>query len=294
MQPFLREPPLGRGPFFSVWHRKEDEIRFAWHYHEAYELTLIVGSQGRRLVGDSEATYEAGDLVLVGPGVPHTYASTPGSFTSHEQLVIHFDRRLFGEHALHDPQMAALNDLLNAAAKGLLFAPSVGRRLLPLFLRLTTERPLIRLATFCELLDALSETPAHERTLLSAVTFGSSGKSKDPQPIQKISRFLEENFHKQISIIQAARLVAMSPSAFSRFFKAGTGRTFVDYVNELRIRHASRLLLETDRGIADIAAASGFPNVSYFNRRFLAAKNLRPSDYRESIRKLRPVGLPPK
>ncbi|MDX2020740.1 MAG: AraC family transcriptional regulator [Deltaproteobacteria bacterium] len=294
MQPFLREPPLGRGPFFSVWHRKEDEIRFAWHYHEAYELTLIVGSQGRRLVGDSESTYEAGDLVLVGPGVPHTYASTPGGHTAHEQIVTHFDRRLFGESALHDPQMAPLNDLLNAAAKGVLFAGTVSRRLLPLFLRLPTERPLVRLATFCTLLDALSETPAHERTLLSALTFGPTSNRADPQPIQKISRFLEDNFHKQISLIQAARLVAMSPSAFSRFFKASTGHTFVEYVNELRLRHASRLLLETDRGVADIAAASGFPNVSYFNRRFLAAKNLRPSDYRESIRKLRPTGLPPR
>lgn len=294
MQPFLREPPLGRGPFFSVWHRKEQEIRFAWHYHEAYELTLIVGSQGRRLVGDSESQYQAGDLVLVGPGVPHTYASTQGSHKDHEQIVIHFDRRLFGEHALHDPQMAAVNDLLNSACKGLLFATTVSERLLPLFLRLPHERPLARLATFCTLLDALSETPAVERTLLSAVTFGGNTNTKDTQPIQKISRFLEENFHKQISIIQAARLVAMSPSAFSRFFKAGTGRTFVDYINELRIRHASRLLLETDRGIADIAAASGFPNVSYFNRRFLAAKKLRPSDYRESIRKLRPTALPPK
>ena len=292
MQPFLREPPLGRGPFFSVWHRHEDEIRFAWHYHEAFELTLIVKSQGRRLVGDGEEVYESGDLVLIGPGLPHTSASIGGQGAPHEQVVVHFDRRIFGSEELTDPQLGALNALLKDACKGLRFKPETRDRVVPLLLRLNSERPLIRLGTFCEILDILSQSPASDRQILSGTHYGASPPKVDLQPITKVSKFLEDNFHRPVSPVQVARLLAMSPSAFSRFFKQATGRTFVSYVNELRIRHASRLLLETDRGIGDIASASGFPNVSYFNRRFLAAKSVKPSDYREGIRKLRPELLP--
>lgn len=292
MQPFLREPPLGRGPFFSVWHRHEDEIRFAWHYHEAFELTLIVNSRGRRLVGDGEDVYESGDLVLMGPGLPHTYASLGSPESPHEQVVVHFDRRIFGSEDLSDPQLGALNDMLKDAAKGLRFLCATRDRVAPLLVRLNSERPLIRLGTFFEILDTLSQSPADDRQILSGTNYGSSPAKIDLQPITKVTKFLEDNFHKPVSPVKAARLLAMSPSAFSRFFKQATGRTFVSYVNELRIRHASRLLLETDRGIGDIASASGFPNVSYFNRRFLAAKNLKPSDYREGIRKLRPALLP--
>ena len=291
MQPFLREPPLGRGPFFSVWHRHEEQIPFAWHYHEAFELTLIVQSQGRRLVGDGEATYENGDLVLIGPGLPHTYASDPAKKGVHEQVVVHFDRRLFAQDPQEVPELGSLNSMLAGATRGTHFGAAVAKRVAPMMLRMPKERPLIRLATFFELLDLLSEVPSKSRQALSGTSYGPASTPINVQPITRVTKFLEQNFQRQISPMQAARLVAMSPSAFSRFFKKATGRTFVSYVNELRIRHASRLLLETDRGISDIASASGFPNISYFNRRFMAAKSTKPSAYREGIRKLRPTIL---
>ena len=291
MQPFLREPPLGRGPFFSVWHRREQQIPFAWHYHEGFELTLIVQSQGRRLVGDGEALYESGDLVLIGPGLPHTYASASATKGMHEQVVIHFDRRLFAQDPQEDPQLAALNSMLMAATRGIHFGAGVSRRVAPMILRLPKERPLIRMGTFLSILDILSESPAKSRHCLSGSSYGTVQSPLDLQPITKVTKYLEQNFQKHLSPVHAARLVAMSPSSFSRFFKQATGRTFVSYVNELRIRHASRLLLETNRGISDIAAASGFPNISYFNRRFMAAKSTKPSAYREGIRKLRPTTL---
>jgi AraC-like DNA-binding protein len=289
MQPFLREPPLGRGPFFSVWHRHEEQIPFAWHYHEAFELTLIVQSAGRRLVGDGEATYGDGDLVLIGPGLPHTFASDPEMKGLHEQVVVHFDRRLFAQDPQDDPALGSLNSMLQAATRGIGFGSAIAKRVKPMMLRMPKERPLIRLATFFEILDLLSEVPSTSRHALSGTSYGPSTTPVSTQPITKVTKYLEQNFHKQVSPVEAARLVAMSPSAFSRFFKKATGRTFVSYVNELRIRHASRLLLQTDRGISDIASASGFPNISYFNRRFMAAKSTKPSAYREGIRKLRPT-----
>jgi AraC-like DNA-binding protein len=252
MQPFLREPPLGRGPFFSVWHRKEELIPFAWHYHEAFELTLIIQSQGRRLVGDGEATYENGDLVLIGPGLPHTYASDPAVKGNHEQVVVHFDRRLFAQDIEADPSLGSLNSMLQASSRGIRFGAAVAKRVTPLMLRMPKERPLIRLATFFQLLDLLSEVPAKSRHALSGTSYGAASPTVNIQPITKVTKYLEQNFQKQISPIQAARLVAMSPSAFSRFFKKATGRTFLSYVNELRIRHASRLLLETDRALATL------------------------------------------
>jgi AraC-like DNA-binding protein len=282
MRPFLRKPPRP-GPFFAVWHRAEPTIRFAWHVHAEHELTLIVRSQGRRFVGDSIEPYESGDLVLLGPGVPHSYESDGSE--PHEQLVVHFSSGVLGG-GLADPQLHAVARLFGDASRGVCFRGKARAEATRLIERVPALPPLRGLATFFEALHVLATAATGDQRTLSAARFGANAPNPGDAVVRALAH-IDRHFTRKLPMAEVAQAAGVSVSALARQLRRSTGTTFVAYVNELRLRRACQLLLETDEGLARVAELAGFPSVSYFCRRFLRERGLRPTDYRRRGRSSR-------
>jgi AraC-like DNA-binding protein len=259
---------------------------FRWHFHPEYELTLIVSGEGRRFVGDHIGDFAAGDLVLLGRNLPHTWHSRAAEFSSPPRshaVVIQFDEDFLGAGFFSRPELTRVRRLLKRSSVGLRFGRRSQAAIAQRMIAMRELDPLPRLVELIGLLDLLAR--ARDGAELSTAGFAPSLRVEDRQRIDRVYRFVNENFAGQLSLDEAARLVHMSPSTFSRFFFRTSGKHFTAYVNELRIGSACRLLIETDQGISQIALEVGFGNLSNFNRRFLELKKMRPRDYRQHFRR---------
>ncbi len=270
---------------FTAYERCEREFAFNWHYHPEFELTLITDSEGQRIVGDSIRDYRPGDLVLLGPNLPHSYRSWPvGSRNSrrHYAIVIQFQQECFGDHFFGLPEMRSVERMLERSAIGLAFGESETRRRVANRVRkLPTLPPAERLISF---LSALVELAAEsEASAISTRTLLPLCHIEDQRRIDRICSYLHERFDKEADFPQLARTVHMSQAALCRFFRRATGRTMTTYVNQLRIGAATQLLMNTDLSVLEIGFRVGFGNYSNFNRQFKRIKGLTPLSLRREF-----------
>jgi AraC-like DNA-binding protein len=264
-----------------VWKRRRDpRFEFAWHVHAEVELTWIVSSRGRRFVGDDVSDYAPGDLVLLGSRLPHTWHSDPGRRGRHEAVVVQFAPAFLGPGFLEAPELLLVRRLLGRARRGLAFSGGAQRSVVRLLADMERRDGLPRLRALLEVLETLARS--REARPLASAGFVPSLRKSDVERIDRVLGFLAGRYEGDVSLPETAAVAHLSVPAFSRFFKARTGRTFVAYVNELRLGRACRLLIETERPVSDIAFSSGFNNLSNFNRRFLEARGMSPRDYRRA------------
>ena len=256
-----------------------------WHYHPELELTWIMSSHGMRLAGDSVEPFEAGDLVLLGANLPHCWINStewrdgPDDARS---LVLQFREDLLGPDFAKLPETRELDTLYIKALRGLVFSDAARDELTERLHRLyDTPSSLGRMAQFLTLLSRLSELADGARPL-STEGFVPALNHGDGARIDRIVRFVEENYGRPIALREAAGLAHMSASAFSRYFRAKIGKSFIRFVNELRVSHACRLLIEGDLSITEICFACGYENISNFNRRFRQVRALSPRDFRRA------------
>jgi AraC-like DNA-binding protein len=276
---------------FAYREFKLRSFPFRWHFHPEYELTLIIAGEGRRFVGDDIGDFSTGDLVLLGCDLPHTWHSRPAAAARParaQAICIQFAEDFLGPGFFAKPELARVRRLLKRSALGLRFGRRsqsvVARRMIAM----RQLDPLGRLVELIGVLDLLARS--RDATELSSAGFVPSLRSEDWRRIDRVYRFVNENFTRQLSLGEIASLLHMSPSTFSRFFHRTAGKHFTAYINELRIGSACRLLIETDRGVSQIALEVGFGNLSNFNRRFLELKKMRPRDYRQQFRRALAAG----
>jgi AraC-like DNA-binding protein len=262
-----------------LWKRRRDRrFEFAWHFHPEVELTWIVSSRGRRFVGDHVADYREGDLVLLGPNLPHTWHSEGRG--RHEAVVVQFAEGFLGPEFLGLPELLPVRRLLERARRGLHVAGRTQRAVVRRLEELGRAEGLGRIRALLEILEALSRS--REARPLASAGFVPALRKTDVERIDRVLGFLAERYAGDVSLPETAAVAHLSVPAFSRFFKRRTGKTFVAYVNDLRLGRACRLLIETDRPVSDIAFDCGFNNLSNFNRRFLEARSMSPRVYRQA------------
>jgi len=251
--------------------RTAPEFEFSWGFHRQAELVLITAGTGRRLIGDSIEPYGPGDLVLLADGVPHTWVSAPGS--THNQAVI---AQFASGWVWSVPELAPVHDLLRAAGRGLAFDDPPAGALTGLGELEPGRRSLA-------LLDLLLTLAGTGRPLASAGFAPDLGATTRDR-VDTICRFLQEAYPHRVTLAEIAATVHLSPAACSRFFSRAMGRTLTDYLDELRVDAARRLLIETDLPVGEVAARAGFANLSWFNRRFRHRTSMRPTRYRAQFR----------
>lgn len=279
-----------------IWRQFScDGFDFLWHFHPEIELTLILEGHGQRFVGDSIETFGPGDLVLLGPNLPHTWHSktlnpppatqepvSAGCEASATAIVIQFPPDFAGPELWRVPEAAAVRDLLRRADRGLHFSPA-HHAAIQLIRSMHDQSGWVRILTLLQTLGALA-TPSASGRELSGLVNAAPLRQNDQRRIDVVCRLLAERYSEPIEQAEAAAAVHLSPSAFSRFFKRMTGRTFVAYLHELRIADACRRLADEERAITEVCFDCGFENVSNFNRVFRKLRGVSPRDYRKQLR----------
>ncbi|MCC5806817.1 MAG: AraC family transcriptional regulator [Opitutales bacterium] len=280
MKPGLEAIPLTHGgPSILAYARIEREFPWNWHYHPEVELTLITRGRGHRLVGDHRAPYRAGDLVLIGPNLPHTWASegSSASARANAAVVIQFLPTVFPDALRTLPEFAGLADLFARARRGLVFPAATVARVRERILGLPAADPVRAWTLLAETLTLLGASPARP---LASEHYHSQRAARIGSRLGRIIERIETEGDEPLDLPAVARVAGLTPTSFARFFRRMTGRTFVEYRNSCRIRRACRLLAETDRAVLDIALACGFRNLSNFNRAFQKVTNTNPRGYR--------------
>lgn len=254
-----------------------------WHCHAEVELVVVLQSQGYRIVGDNIRSLQRGDMVLLGPNLPHAYQHTD-RFAVHQPpahcVLLQFEERLWSD-LLELPAMASVRRLLRRAGNGLHVIDPTRKQVAAMLMEMLKLRGVRRIALFLTLLDALAQS--RNCKTITSPGFTASLTSYEQERIGRVCQFIDDNYHRPLRIVEVAKLAHMSEGAFSRFFRSHMGKTFPAFVNDLRIGRACRLLTETEMGVTEIALGCGYRNISNFNRQFLHMKKMSPSDFRKRM-----------
>jgi AraC-like DNA-binding protein len=277
----LREiTPLTQGDCFTLFSRLKTDFDFPLHYHEEFELNFIQNGKGaKRVIGDHLEEIDNLELVLVGPNLQHGWFTHKLKGEQLHEVTIQFHRDLFDDKFLQRNQMSFIRKMFEKSLRGILFSKETTEAITPRLFALTERHGFDSVLELISILHDLS-TSRNIRTLSNTSFNNTDTISYNSRRIHIIMEYLNQNFHKEVSLTEAAKLVAMSEVAFSRFFKMRTGKTFVDTLNEVRLGHASRMLIDTTQSINEIAYHCGFNNMSNFNRIFKKKKNCTPKEFR--------------
>lgn len=253
------------------------------HVHSELELTLILEGVGMRFVGDHVARFGPGDLILVGPNLPHYWRSDEGREPSHSHSVVaQFREGFLGEEFLALPEMRPVRRLFERANRGLQFKGRTACGAAERLTRLPAIAGATRVAEFVGILAALATV--RDTRLLSAEGFLDLPDSAGAVRVRRACQYVFEHLGEEVTLASVAHEAALSSEAFCRLFRRVTGRRFFDFVNELRISHACALLKDADQAIGAIAEASGYGTLANFNRRFRERKGCAPRDFRRRFR----------
>jgi len=253
----------------------------SWHYHPECELTYIIKGEGTRFIGDAVQRFGPGDLIFSGPNLPHCWTNDDKDNSDPDRndlLVLQFKPDCLGSDFLNSPGAQSLNTLFKEGQRGLIFSGNVVENVVASLHQLQADSGLSQLASFIRLLDLLCQS--NEVNTLTSELYVTDNKDFQGGRMGKVMDYVKANLAYDIKQSDVADLVCMTPQGFSRFFRSTTGRTFVSFVNVMRIMDACRLLVNTDQDIIDIAFECGYANLSNFNRRFSELKKTTPREYR--------------
>lgn len=287
MKPLLQKLPLPADSSFVLVDFDVPYFETPWHFHPEYEIVLVTESTGQRFVGEHIKEYQAGDLCLIGPNVPHLYRSheeyyVPNSELRAKSIVIHFNDNFLGKDFFKIPEMKHVQTLFEKSNRVLDITGDSNQFITNKLIEMFNENPTKRLLSLLEILDNLSRSEEYD-FLTSGNSFGTN--IKDSDRVNRVFEYVMENFREEIRLGEVADLVAMSETSFSRYFKSRTNKNFSDFLSQIRIAHACKLLVEDKMGITEICYESGFNNLSNFNRKFKELMNISPSVYQKDLLK---------
>ncbi|MDR1863966.1 MAG: AraC family transcriptional regulator [Bacteroidales bacterium] len=261
-----------------------DHFTYPWHFHSEYEIVYVLQSTGMRFAGNSIEAFSEGDLVLHGSFLPHMYRNDDIYYDRIPNLrvyaiVVQFSSDFFHHAVHHYPEFYAIRELLTRSSAGIYFEKKEGMnaRIRKLMEQLLKLKGLERLLTFIRILSLMSRSP--DIRLLDDSHAAEQIYARHDDKIAKALAFITKNGYQTIRLVDIAEHSGMNPSAFCRYFKEKTGKTFVRYITELRINYACRLLLEGKFTVSQICFECGFNNLSNFNKHFKKIHRYTPSDY---------------
>ena len=276
----LREiTPLTKSDCFTLFTRIKSEFDFPLHYHEELELNFIMNAKGaKRVVGDHMDEIDDIELVLVGSNLPHVWLTHKCKSKEIREITIQFHKDLLDEKFLRRNQLNFIRGMLEKSARGILFSKKTIEQITPRLIALNQKQGFDSVLELISILHDLSTS--RNMQFLSDSTFNNTEFSYNSRRIEKVFEYMNQNFDKPVSLTEAAKIASMTDVSFSRFFKRRTGITFIDSLTEMRLGHASRLLIDTTQSVAEIAYNCGFNNISNFNRIFKKKKHCTPKEFR--------------
>lgn len=272
--------PLRETECFTVFYREKEKFDFPYHYHEEYELNMILHASGaQRIVGDKVDEIDDLELVLTGPNLPHGWFNHRCTSKNIVEVTIQWHKDLFSEQFLNKNQLNFIKRMLQRAQYGIRFSRETVEQMASEILNL---HKTVGFDSVIKLMLILRDLSVSKDTalLVEGDMLLDKTMSFRSRRLDAAFEFMNKNFSSAITLKDVADGVSMSEVSFSRFIKKRTGKTFIDNLNEIRLGHATRMLIETSNTVAEICYLCGFNNISNFNRTFKRKKNCTPSDYR--------------
>ncbi|MGP3712836.1 helix-turn-helix domain-containing protein [Brucella sp. RRSP16] len=284
MKPLLEHLPASPDASWSMLNRRlDDAIPFEWHHHPEFELTLTLNSRGQRFIGNHVAEYDHGDLVLIGPDLPHTWASREklDETKPHVALVFWFRREWIDGLTGGSVELAPIRRLISDAGTALAFDPALGRRLSADFEALFLHPPAQRLIGLLTILARLAE----ERTRQPLSSVIPQQHVGDRSRIDRVLVHIHKHYHAPLRMEELAAIAFLSISGLHRLFQRHTQMSVSEYVIALRIGESCSRLSGTNQPIQHIAAEVGYASLANFNRQFRRLRGMSPREYRMSFRR---------
>jgi len=261
---------------------KEKKFSAPLHYHPELELTLILESSGKRFIGDSIENFEPGDLVLVGENTPHFWCNNDNLSDDSYSLaiVVQFNKCFLGQNFFKLTGGEHIDKLINSSSRGIcLKDPSIREIVKEKLLKILDLSTFEKTLALLEILNIFSKSDVY---YLSSTGFKPYLNEIDCTRMNKVFNYVYHNINSSFDVSEIAGLLNMSVSAFSHYFKKRTQKTFTQFINETRIGNAKRLLIETDKSIAEIAYESGYNSLSNFNKQFDSLVKFSPKAFRKN------------
>lgn len=285
MKPFFLKVATNPNHSFSI---RNDESPFffnTWHYHPEVELVWVRASSGTRIIGDSAERFEAGDMVLLGANLPHMWRNDTQYFEGLPDLkarstVVHFRADFWGTAFLELPEMKGVAELLKRAERGLHLDAATAEKVQDCLSALSQEEKpgFERLTGLLKILNIMALSK-NLRPISAAIFSKNLYVENDAERINKIYTYIVQHFQKNIKLEEVAAIANISPHSFCRYFKHKTHKTYSQFLTDIRIGQACKMLIENQKSISEICYECGFNNLSNFNRHFKKMKNLTPTEY---------------
>lgn len=256
-----------------------------WHFHPELELIYFMKSQGTRYVGNSIGNFGEGELYLIGSNLPHLFRNHREYYENKlikgavDLIVVQFERDFIGKEFENLNEAKRVQILFDRANRGLKFSKAATYLAHNHMVGLVGSHGLSRIIGLLKILDILSIS--ENWTPLCSAGIHNTFKNNEKERMARIISYLNENFDEQIELEKVASIAHMTPTAFCRYFKKRTQKSFTQYLNEIRVRHACKLLIEGKLQIATVCYQSGFNTITNFNRQFKSLMNITPSKYME-------------
>lgn len=269
---------------FIIRHDIVPTFGTTWHYHPEIELHYMIKGSGIRFIGENINNFEQEELILLGSNIPHTWkCNNPNNDEYVEALVMHLHPESFGADFLALPEVKKINKLFLLANQGLLFHGKTKKKAIKLMQKLQNSKGLTKIILLLKLINLLSSSQEYEK--ISSQYDSSKLHKADEKRLNKILNYTFNNFKNKISIEEMASLSNLSVTSFCRYFKTNFKKSYFNFLTEIRINYACRLLINSEQPIKYIAEESGFDNTSNFYRHFKQVKNSTPNDYKKNYHK---------
>ncbi len=270
---------------FELMRVNEPYFFPSWHFHPEFEIMLVLRGTGMLFVGDSMKRFQPGDLVFYGGQVPHLYRSDKEYYEKDSEilskaLVVYFDEDFIGCDFWNSQNITSIKKLFTNAKRGIKFIGKANNEIRKRILELDDQKEgLEKIIDLLTVLKIMSETREYE--LLSSEAFSFSIAKDDCERINNVYHFVMDNYSENPTLEEVAEIANMSSTAFCRYFKSHTNKTYIQFLNEVKIGNARKMLIDNDLSISQICYATGFNNTAHFNNQFKKSIGLTPSQYRQ-------------
>lgn len=279
MKPLIEKLPLAEDTSFLAKTFCTPHFEVPWHQHIEYELIFFTEGEGASFIGNYVGDFKCGDIFFLGSNLPHTFQKAEKDlFTS--AVVVQFKEDFWGNDFMQLPESRLIKNLFEASMHGLKINEQCRKQLAPLITRLEKATGFDRIITLCNCLLLIAQQQDYVKLSTQEIK---AFNSKNKERIDKILQYTIDYFQEPVTLEDVAKSAAMSVPAFCNYFKKSTKKTYIDFLNEVRVGYACKQLIDTQNNIASICYDSGFNTLANFNKQFLKVKKLTPSGYRKTF-----------
>lgn len=286
MRAALHKSSIPDSQIFAVKYLEDHYFDRIWHSHSEYQLFVPLEGTGTRFIGDSIKTFTPNELILTGSNLPHLWRSDDAYFEKNSNLkirgiVIYLQESFLGDHLMQKEEMMLLKNFFKKSSRGLEFHGKIKTTVIGMMKELLTLTGLPALIHLLKILNLLAETKSY--SFISHNEYVEPFKKDEADRMNNVYEYILKNYRKKIHLNELADLVCMTPTSFSRYFAAANNKGFSKFISELRVKHACKLLTETELSVAAIADRTGFKTLSNFNKHFKDEMNMKPTDYKKEF-----------